>query len=77
MMSAEAIGDIPAGEQCVIIPRAVYDSLVDMLTDFMIERESADRLRNMGPGGITLEELMRESGISQEQLDAMPEVELE
>ena len=64
------------GTGCMIVPEW-YSEIMESFYDFMMEREVAERLKNPETGGITFEELMAKSGITQEQLDAIPDEEME
>lgn len=51
--------------------------LVDMLADIRVEQIAAERLAHPSGKTFTFEEVLAECGITQEELDAMPEVEIE
>ena len=54
-----------------------YDSLMELLADWRVEQIAEERLAKPMGKGISFEEMLAESGLTQEELDAMPEVEIE
>ena len=52
--------------------------LLDMISDIRIEQIAAERIANdSDEGNITFEEMLAECGITQEDLDAIPDIEIE
>lgn len=51
--------------------------LLDLIADVCIEQVAAERLSRPTGKCITFDEMLAESGITREELDAMPEVEIE
>ena len=62
---------------CVLLSPAQYESLMEMLSDYMLYTEAETRMANNNPGeNVSQEDLMKELGISQEDLDDV-DVEIE
>ena len=66
-----------AGTGCIIVSREKYSRMLDDYEDAELEREAERRLREPGGREYSQEEIMAMYGITHEELDAMPEVELE
>ena len=66
------------GTDCAVVPKKLVDAWEEVL-DWEIEREAAERLKkpNLLAECITLEDLMVKYGITQADLDKIPEVEFE
>ncbi len=62
---------------CLLIPKALYEKVMDDLTDWQIEREAAERLRNDNGETIPEEEVMRRLGITEDDLEGWEDIELE
>ena len=65
------------GTGCIIVSREKYSRMLDDYEDAELEREAERRLREPGGREYSQEEIMAMYGITHEELDAMPEVELE
>ena len=62
---------------CILISPTQYESLMEMLSDFILFSEAEDRMeKNNDAENISHEEMLRELGISQSDLDQV-EVEIE
>lgn len=62
---------------CVLLSPAQYESLMEMLSDYMLYTEAENRMANNNQGeNISHEDLMKELGISREDLDDV-DVEIE
>ena len=62
---------------CVLLSPAQYESLMEMLSDFLLYSEAEKRTaRNKDEENISHEAMMKELGISQESLDEV-DVEIE
>lgn len=62
---------------CVLISPAQYESLMEMLSDYMLYTEAENRMANNNPSeNISHEDLMKELGITQDDLDGV-DVEIE
>lgn len=62
---------------CVLISPAQYESLMEMLSDFILREEAEARMEHYNASdNMTQEQIMQEFGISQSELDAL-DVELE
>jgi len=62
---------------CVLISPAQYESLMEMLSDFILQEEAHGRMENYDASeNRTKEQMMQEFGITQSDLDAV-DVELE
>jgi hypothetical protein len=62
---------------CLLIPKALYEKVMDDLTDWQIEREAAERLRNDNGERISQEEAMARLGLTMDDLDGWEDVEIE
>ena len=83
-LSPEMFADIRAhgareilGTGCIIVPWERYAAMLEDYEDAELEREAARRLKEPEGRTYTQEEIMRMYGITQEEIDAMPEVELD
>ena len=57
---------------CVLISPSQYESLMEMLSDYMLHTEAELRMENNNPEeNKTHEDMMKELGITQEELDAV------
>lgn len=57
---------------CVLLSPARYESLIEPLSDYMLYTEAERRMRdNIDSENLTQEEVMRELGISQGDLDGV------
>ncbi|MDY6295065.1 MAG: hypothetical protein SPL45_02035 [Schwartzia succinivorans] len=65
-----------AGTGCAIVPE-VYLKIVDEYTDWQIEQETAKRLKEPDTKYFTMEEVMKEFGITEDDLAAAGDVEFE
>ena len=54
-----------------------YNSLMELLADMRVEQIAAERLSKPRGKNVTMEEMMDECGVTQAELDALPEVEIE
>ncbi|MCM1244488.1 MAG: type II toxin-antitoxin system Phd/YefM family antitoxin [Roseburia sp.] len=62
---------------CVLISPTQYESLMEMLSDFILKEEAEERMKHYdGSENRTQEQMMQEFGISQSELDEV-DVELE
>ena len=62
---------------CVLISPAQYESLMEMLSDYMLYTEAENRMANNNSNeNISHEDLMKELDITQDDLDAV-DVEIE
>lgn len=62
---------------CVLISPSQYESLMEMLSDYMLYTEAENRMTNNNPSeNISQEDLMKELGITQDDLDGV-DVEIE
>lgn len=61
----------------VLMSPEEYDFIMDLLADLRIEQIAAERLSRPLGECITFDEMLAKSGITKEELDAMPEVEIE
>lgn len=62
---------------CVLISPAQYESLMEMLSDFILKEEAQARMKHYDASeNKTQEQMMQEFGITQSELDAV-DVELE
>lgn len=62
---------------CVLISPSQYESLMEMLSDYMLYTEAESRMANNNPSeNISHEDLMKELGITQDDLDGV-DVEIE
>ncbi len=62
---------------CVLISPAQYESLMEMLSDFILKEEAEARMEHYNASeNQTQEQMMQEFGITQSELDAV-DVELE
>lgn len=62
---------------CVLISPAQYESLMEMISDYMLHAEAEARMANNNPSeNICQDDMMKELGISQEDLDDI-DVEIE
>ena len=62
---------------CVLISPSKYETLMEMLSDYVLLEEADRRMENYDSSeSLTQEQMMREFGIGQEELDEM-DVELE
>lgn len=66
-----------AGTGCLLVPKALYERFLDDFTDWQIEREAAERLRNDDGETIPEEEVMRRLGIAEDDLEGWEDIELE
>lgn len=65
------------GTGCLLVPKALYEKVMDDLTDWQIEREAAERLRNDDGERISQEEVMRRLGITEDDLEGWEDIELD
>ena len=65
------------GTGCLLVPKALYEKVMDDFTDWQIEREAAERLRNDDGETIPEEEVMRRLGITEDNLEGWEDIELE
>lgn len=62
---------------CVLLSPAQYESLMEMLSDFILREEAEERMEHYNASdNMTQEQIMQEFGITQSELDAV-DVELE
>lgn len=62
---------------CVLISPSQYESLMETLSDYMLYTETEKRMANNNPSeNISHEDLMKELGITQDDLDGV-DVEIE
>ncbi len=62
---------------CVLISPSQYENLMEMLSDYMLHSEAERRMANNNPSeNISHEDLMKEFGITQDDLDGV-DVEIE
>lgn len=62
---------------CVLISPTQYESLMEMLSDFILKEEAEERMKHYDASeNRTQEQMMQEFGISQSELDEV-DVELE
>lgn len=62
---------------CVLISPSQYESLMEMLSDFILREEAEMRMKNYDASeNRTQEQIMQEFGITQSELDAL-DVDLE
>lgn len=62
---------------CVLLSPSKYETLIEMLSDYVLLEEADRRMENYDSSeSLTQEQMMREFGIGQEDLDEM-DVELE
>ncbi len=62
---------------CILISPAQYENLMEMLSDYMLYTEAKNRMENNNPSeNISHEDLMKELGITQDELDGVA-VEIE
>ena len=62
---------------CVLVSPAQYERLMEMLSDYMLYTEAENRMASYNPSdNISHEDLMKELGISQKDLDDV-DVEIE
>ena len=62
---------------CVLISPSQYESLMETLSDYMLYTEAEKRMANNNPSeNISHEDLMKELGITQDDLDGV-DVEIE
>ena len=62
---------------CVLLSPTQYESLMEMLSDYMLYTEAETRMASNNPDeNVSQEDLMKELGISQEDLDDV-DVEIE
>ncbi len=62
---------------CVLLSPSKYETLMEMLSDYVLLEEADRRMENYDSSeSLTQEQMMREFGIGQEELDEM-DVELE
>lgn len=62
---------------CVLLSPSKYETLMEMLSDYILLEEADRRMENYDPSeSLTQEQMMWEFGIGQEELDEM-DVELE
>lgn len=62
---------------CVLISPTQYESLMEMLSDFILREEAEERMEHYDASeNLTQEQMMQEFGIIQSELDAV-DVELE
>ena len=76
-MSAEASINIPAGEQCVVIPKAVYDLLLESYTDMKLGEEAVKRMKEPNKKLLTEKEVLANLGITEDAIAAVGDVDLE
>lgn len=62
---------------CVIMSKKLYERIMDELADYMIECEAAERIKEGNARLYTEKEVMAELGISEEDLAAAGDVEIE
>ena len=92
MMNATAINNLPANvfadmlkkdvlsvidSNYVVMTREMYDTLMEEYTDRKIEREAAKRLTNANGKTYTQQELMKMFDITEKDLAAVGDVEIE
>ena len=62
---------------CVLVSPRQYESLIEMLSDFILMEEAEERMKHYdASGNLTQEQMMQEFGITQSELDTI-DVELE
>lgn len=62
---------------CVLLSPSKYETLMEMLSDYVLLEEADRRMENYNPSeNLTQEQMMQEFGIRQEELDEI-DVELE
>lgn len=55
---------------CVLISPTQYESLMEMLSDYILEKEAEERMKKYDASeSMTHEEIMQEFGITQRELD--------
>ncbi len=62
---------------CVIMSKKLYERIMDELADYVIEREAAKRIKDGSKRLYTEKEVMEELGITEEDLAAVGDVEIE
>ncbi len=92
VMNATAINNLPAqvfadvlkkdtlkvlDNNYVIMPKEMYDMLMEECADRAIEREAARRLAHSGGKTYTEQEMMDKFGITEEDIAAAGDVEIE
>ena len=91
-MNAEAINNLPANvfadvlkkdvlsvidSNYVVMPREMYEALMEEHADLEIEREAARRLADPGGRTFTEQEIMDMFGITEEDIASAGDVEIE
>ena len=62
---------------CVLMSPAQYESLMEMVSDYLLQEEAENRMAHYDPSAsVSQEDLMKELGISETELDDI-EVEIE
>lgn len=62
---------------CVLMSPAQYETLMEMLSDYIVEKEAEERMSHYDPNAsVTHDEMMKDLGISRADLDDV-EVEIE
>ena len=62
---------------CVLMSPAQYESLMEMVSDYLLQEEAENRMAHYDPStSVSQEDLMKELGISETDLDDI-EVEIE
>ena len=63
---------------CVLVSPQQYESLMEMLSDYLLLAEAERRIAvNHDEDNISHEEMLRSLGVTREELDAMGDVEIE
>lgn len=62
---------------CVIMSKKLYERIMDELADYVIESEAARRIKDGNKRMYTEKEVMAELGITEEDLAAVGDVEIE
>ena len=66
-----------AGTGCVIMSKDAYEKIMDELADYEIEREAARRIAAGDDEVFTEEEVLKELGITEEDMASVGDVEIE
>lgn len=75
-MTAEAMTSIPMGEECVVIPRKVYDLLIETYNDMKMGEEAVKRMQEPKKF-LTEKEVLADLGITEDAIAAAGDVEIE
>lgn len=75
-MTAEAMTSISVGEECVVIPRKVYDLLIETYNDMKMGEEAIKRMQDPNKKLLTEKEVLASLGITEDAIAAAGEVEI-